>query len=163
MAGQEPISAPRDALCAAVKTLFAAVALCVVRPLSIRHRIFPGNDGVRCGSRRAQAGHDAAFVRSPLQALERLCRDHSCGDQPAVAQVGRLCGPRARECTRQRRTVRSTVRGISERALRRAPLDLIIAFGGPAATFVQQHRQQLFPRYRWSLRPLTTAGSNTKN
>jgi ABC-type uncharacterized transport system substrate-binding protein len=26
------------------------------------------------------------------------------------------------------------------------PLDLIIAFGGPAATFVQQHRQQLFPK-----------------
>ena len=26
------------------------------------------------------------------------------------------------------------------------PLDLIIAFGGPAATFVQQHRQRLFPR-----------------
>ena len=26
------------------------------------------------------------------------------------------------------------------------PLDLIIAFGGPAATFVQQHRQSLFPR-----------------
>jgi signal transduction histidine kinase/ABC-type uncharacterized transport system substrate-binding protein len=26
------------------------------------------------------------------------------------------------------------------------PPDLIIAFGGPAATFVQQHRQQLFPK-----------------
>ena len=26
------------------------------------------------------------------------------------------------------------------------PLDLIIAFGAPAATFVQQHRQQLFPK-----------------
>src|SRR5205814_3168121 len=26
------------------------------------------------------------------------------------------------------------------------PLDLIIAFGGPAAAFVQQHRQQLFPK-----------------
>jgi signal transduction histidine kinase/ABC-type uncharacterized transport system substrate-binding protein len=26
------------------------------------------------------------------------------------------------------------------------PLDLIIAFGGPAATFVQQHRQNLFPK-----------------
>lgn len=28
----------------------------------------------------------------------------------------------------------------------RHPLDLIIAFGAPAATFIQQHRQQLFPR-----------------
>ena len=112
----------------------------------VRHRNFPGKHGVRRGSSRARRVlilHSFGPRFKPWSDYAETIRSEINRHRasPWTLSTNALVNARVSD-------VQSEAPFVEYLSALYAghPLDLIIAFGGPAATFVQQHRQRLFPR-----------------